>query len=173
MDLIILIGIASALLVILLATWLFTRQPKPKETKNESESYWFSAFIAYLLLFTIQTLHGDGTFFSQKNTNTIDVGPSRRINQGDASDSNIPRRAQIARNQRRNAPQASTSHQEESDDSEGESNRPNPFAETKMGTKKRAKLEAKAERQRLREAETVAREVWFDFKLWLLWFKKF
>lgn len=37
MDLFLLVGIASALLVILLATWLFTRQPKAKETKNESK----------------------------------------------------------------------------------------------------------------------------------------
>lgn len=90
--------------------------------------------------------------------NFIGTGPSRRIPQSDASDANIPRRAQIARNQRRNAPQPSTSHQE-SDESEEEPNRPNPFAEAKIGTKKRAKLEAKAERQRLREAELVIREV--------------
>lgn len=91
----------------------------------------------------------------------IDTGPSRRINQSDASDANIPRRAQIARNQnRRNAPQPQPSaSNQESDESEGESNRPNPFAEAKIGTKKRAKLEAKAERQRLREAELVVREV--------------
>lgn len=94
----------------------------------------------------------------------IGAGPSRRINQNDASDANIPRRAQIARNQRRNAPQPTTSHQE-SDESDGDTSRPNPFAEAKIGTKKRAKLEAKAERQRLREAELVAREVPFRFEL--------
>lgn len=91
----------------------------------------------------------------------LGAGPSRRINQADASDANIPRRAQIARNQRRNAPQqtAAASHPESEDSDDGDTSRPNPFAEGKIGTKKRAKLEAKAERQRLREAELVAREV--------------
>lgn len=89
-----------------------------------------------------------------------DVGPSRRINQGEASDANIPRRAQIARNQRRNAPQTTTSNQD-SDDSDAETSKPNPFAEAKIGAKKRAKLEAKAEKQRQREAEVVVREVKF------------
>lgn len=87
-----------------------------------------------------------------------DSGPSRRINHGEAADSSIPRRAQIARNQRRNAPQAATSHQD-SEDSDGETNRPNPFADSKIGAKKRAKLEAKAEKKQHREAEMLAREV--------------
>lgn len=87
-----------------------------------------------------------------------DAGPSRRINLGEAGDSNIPRRAQIARNQRRNAPQPSQ-QQDDSEDSDAEPDKPNPFAEAKIGTKKRAKLEAKAEKQKQREAETIAREV--------------
>lgn len=107
----------------------------------------------YLILITIyHTIH------------ELDAGPSRRINQADASDSNIPRRAQIARNQRRNAPQQQTTSQD-SDESDDDSNRPNPFADAKIGTKKRAKLEAKAERQRLRESEQIAREVRFKFKV--------
>lgn len=89
-----------------------------------------------------------------------DTGPTRRINQGEASDANIPRRAQIARNQRRNAPQPQAQPQQDSDESDADSNRPNPFAgEAKIGAKKRAKLEAKAEKQRQREAELIAREV--------------
>lgn len=92
----------------------------------------------------------------------IGAGPSRRINQADAPDANIPRRAQIARNQRRNAPQqseAAAAQQESEDSDDGDTSRPNPFAEAKIGTKKRAKMEAKAEKQRLREAELLLREV--------------
>lgn len=58
-------------------------------------------------------------------------------------------------------PQPSTSHQD-SDNSEDEANRPNPFAGEKMGAKKRAKLEAKAEKRQQREAELIAREVKYD-----------
>lgn len=94
-------------------------------------------------------------YFHQIET---DAGPSRRIIQNEAVDSSIPRRAQIARNQRRNAPQAPTT-QQESEDSDGEPNRPNPFAGEKIGAKKRAKLEAKAEKRQQREAEVLAREV--------------
>lgn len=88
----------------------------------------------------------------------IGAGPPRRINH-EAADSSIPRRAQITRNQRRNAPQPTTSQQDSEEDSDGESNRPNPFAGEKMGAKKRAKLEAKAEKRQQREAEMLAREV--------------
>lgn len=78
------------------------------------------------------------------------------------TDSSIPRRAQIARNQRhRNpAPQTTTTTNQQSDNESDEvAERPNPFAEgAKMGAKKRAKLEAKAEKRQQREAELVARE---------------
>lgn len=85
----------------------------------------------------------------------------RRVNRNEAaSDASIPRRSQIARNQRhRPTQQPQTSQQQdESDDSDAEPNRPNPFAEEKMGAKKRAKLEAKAEKRQQRETEMVARE---------------
>lgn len=84
--------------------------------------------------------------------------PSRRINRGEAADSSIPRRAQIARNQRRNAPQATTT-QQDSEDSDDDTTKPNPFADAKMGAKKRAKLEAKAEKRQQRETELLVREV--------------
>lgn len=85
-----------------------------------------------------------------------DSPQARRINRNEAND-DIPRRAQIARNQRRNAPQQVV--QEESEDSDTGESRPNPFAEgAKMGAKKRAKLEAKAEKRHQREQELVARE---------------
>lgn len=81
---------------------------------------------------------------------------ARRINRNEAND-DIPRRAQIARNQRRNVPQPV--EQEDSGDSDGGEGRPNPFAEAgKMGAKKRAKLEAKAEKRQQREQELIARE---------------
>lgn len=96
--------------------------------------------------------------------------PPRRINLAEASDSNIPRRAQIARNQRRNAPQATTSHQDDSEASDDEPNKPNPFADAKIGAKKRAKLEAKAEKRQQREAELIAREVNSLLK-WYIFFK--
>lgn len=71
----------------------------------------------------------------------------------DAAAADIPRRAQIARNQRRNRPEAPES------DSEGE----NPHSTVvigseKMGAKKLAKLEAKAEKKAQRESEQLARE---------------
>lgn len=91
----------------------------------------------------------------------LKLGPSRRINNSEAADSSIPRRAQIVRNQRRNVAQPTTSHQDSEEDSDGESSRQNPFAGEKMGTKKRAKLEAKAEKRHQREAEMLAREVSF------------
>lgn len=75
----------------------------------------------------------------------------------DAAPADIPRRAQIARNQRRNRPEAPPV--DEVSDSEEE----NPHAtvvltDKKVGAKKLAKLEAKAEKRAQREAEQQARE---------------
>lgn len=146
MDLVLLLGIASALLVILLTVWLLTRKSPPAETKSKFEPYlvevsWFTEFAHW-----ISSVYAG-------------AAPARRINQGEAADSSIPRRAQIARNQRRNAPPAATSQQQESEESDDNAAKSNPFADTKMGAKKRAKLEAKAEKRQQREAELEAREV--------------
>lgn len=100
----------------------------------------FSNILIYLFAFPLVT----------------DSQQARRINRNEVND-DIPRRAQIARNQRRHVPQQAA--QEESGDSDGDESRPSPFAEgAKMGTKKRAKLEAKAEKRQHREQELIARE---------------
>lgn len=88
------------------------------------------------------------------------ASPRRNIQAN--TDPSIPRRAQIARNQRHRQQQATTSQQQQQpsdDDSDDDTERPNPFAEgAKMGAKKRAKLEAKAEKRQQRENELIARE---------------
>lgn len=96
-----------------------------------------------------------------KRSNLFCLGPqqARRINRNEANDAQIPRRAQIARNQRRNAPNQAANTHEDSADSDGEPDRPSPFVEgAKIGAKKRAKLEAKAEKRVQREQEQIARE---------------
>jgi len=130
MDLIVLIGLAIALLVILITTWFFTRKSE-KQKQNEPAQV-------------------------------------RRVIRPDAAGAAIPRRAQIARNQRhRNRPTEASSitiaaqsvlDSDSDDNDDTTANRPSPFAEEKMGAKKRAKLEAKAEKRAQREAEEQARE---------------
>lgn len=100
----------------------------------------------------------------------IEPAQQRRVVRPDANAGAIPRRAQIARNQQRHrnrpteapaaAVQTSTSllDSDSDDDAENPNERPNPFAEEKIGAKKRAKLEAKAEKRVQREAEERARE---------------
>ncbi|GAB0098025.1 DDRGK domain-containing protein 1 [Sergentomyia squamirostris] len=77
----------------------------------------------------------------------------------------VPRRAQLARNQRNRMRQAAAAEavaeddDVEPEDEEGETERPMPdFSGEKMGAKKRAKLEAKAEKKVQREAELRIRE---------------
>lgn len=96
-----------------------------------------------------------------KHTYGLGIAP-RQGNHGESETLLIPRRAQIARNQRRNVPQPSTSNNESSEDEHGQSDdNCNRSALTggKMGVKKRAKLEARAEKRQQREAEAIAREV--------------
>lgn len=72
----------------------------------------------------------------------------------------IPRRAQIARNQRRNRPDAAAAAAG-NDDSGSDDDYPHSqvvLTDKKVGAKKMAKLEAKAEKRAQREAELHARE---------------
>lgn len=83
----------------------------------------------------------------------------RRVIRPDAAPADIPRRAQIARNQRRNRPEAAAVVNDENSGSEED----NPhssiiLSDEKIGAKKRAKLEAKAEKRAQREAELQSRE---------------
>lgn len=100
----------------------------------------------------------------QLNAETSQPRPNRVL-RPEISDTSIPRRAQIARNQRHRSARASDSQTSavadaENSESDGDAteSRPNPFAEEKIGSKKRAKLEAKAEKRQQREAEQQARE---------------
>uniref|UniRef100_A0A1L8DCY0 DDRGK domain-containing protein 1 n=2 Tax=Nyssomyia neivai TaxID=330878 RepID=A0A1L8DCY0_9DIPT len=76
----------------------------------------------------------------------------------------IPRRAQLARNQRNRLRQANAAEAQPEEDVDEEADgedaeRPvADFSGEKMGTKKRAKLEAKAEKKAQREAELRVRE---------------
>uniref|UniRef100_A0A6B2E676 DDRGK domain-containing protein 1 n=1 Tax=Phlebotomus kandelakii TaxID=1109342 RepID=A0A6B2E676_9DIPT len=74
----------------------------------------------------------------------------------------VPRRAQLARNQRNRLRQANVAEaapEEEEEEEAGETERPMPdFSGEKMGAKKRAKLEAKAEKKAQREVELRLRE---------------
>lgn len=74
----------------------------------------------------------------------------------DAAPADIPRRAQIARNQRRNRPEAVAAEASGSEEDYPHSNV--VLSDEKMGAKKRAKLEAKAEKRAQREAELQVRE---------------
>lgn len=81
------------------------------------------------------------------------------MNRPEPANADIPRRAQIARNQRHRAPAAA--QQPDSDSDEGiqaDGSRNVVVGDEKMGAKKRAKLEAKAERKQQREVEQQARE---------------
>lgn len=80
--------------------------------------------------------------------------PRRVLRPEPAAD--IPRRAQIARNQRRNRPEAAANNESSGDEDYPHSNV--VISDEKMGTKKRAKLEAKAEKRHQRELEQQARE---------------
>lgn len=80
-----------------------------------------------------------------------------------AGDAAIPRRALIARNQRHRATTsaaaaAAATHDSDSDDDGQTDGRSSALSDEKIGTKKRAKLEAKAEKRQQREAEQQLRE---------------
>lgn len=86
----------------------------------------------------------------------------RRVLRPDAAALGIPRRAQIARNQQRNRAPRPTEQQlieEESDSGNNDDdNAQLNQSDEKIGAKKRAKLEAKAEKKNRREVELKARE---------------
>ncbi|XP_055607027.1 DDRGK domain-containing protein 1 [Uranotaenia lowii] len=113
MDLLLLSGVATALLVVLITLWFLSRQ---KDTKDERPQ---------------------------------------------AQDLNLPRRAQVVRNQRnraRIAAPAVVAAQENDSDDEGIPHAAQDLSGEKIGAKKRAKLEAKAEKKAQREAEQKMRE---------------
>lgn len=98
-------------------------------------------------------------------TETASAPRTNRTNRPDASagDAAIPRRALIARNQRHRATTsaaaaAAAAHDSDSDDDGHNESRSNIVTDEKMGAKKRAKLEAKAEKRQQREAELQLRE---------------
>lgn len=76
----------------------------------------------------------------------------------EAAPADIPRRAQIARNQRRNRPEAAPADREASGSDEDYPHSQVVLTDKKVGAKKMAKLEAKAEKRAQREAELEARE---------------
>lgn len=124
MDLLLLIGIATALLVVLISLYFFQKSSSKKDEKQPAAR-----------------------------------GVPVRAQEG------IPRRAQIARNQRnrvRAAPVAAAGQQNNEDADDDSEDNAIPSAERpideKMGAKKRAKLEAKAEKKAHREAELLLRE---------------
>lgn len=97
------------------------------------------------------------------DTETAQPRPNRTIRpEVPAGDAAIPRRALIARNQRHrattSAAAAAAAHDSDSDDDEQADGRTGLLVEEKIGTKKRAKLEAKAEKRQQREAEQQLRE---------------
>lgn len=113
MDLILLVGIATALLVVLL-TLLFLNKSKAKPSATQA---------------------------------------------GAQQEENVPRRAQVVRNQRNRARVAQVA--EPVNDSDEEDTIPeaqHDYGGEKIGAKKRAKLEAKAEKKALREQELRHRE---------------
>lgn len=94
---------------------------------------------------------------------TVQPRPNRTIRpDANAADAAIPRRALIARNQRHRATTsavaAAAAHDSDSDDDGQSDARTNVLVDEKMGTKKRAKLEAKAEKRQQRETEQQLRE---------------
>lgn len=95
-------------------------------------------------------------------TDTAAPRPNRTIRpEAAGGDGAIPRRAMIARNQRHRATTSATAtggHDSESDDDGHGEVRSSVLSDEKMGAKKRAKLEAKAEKRQQREAEQQLRE---------------
>lgn len=155
MDLFLLIGIAVALLVILIGTWFFTRGSASQATNGE-----YSYFIVDASKSVIDNLLNFCIFA----TETTQPRPNRtNRNEVPAADAAIPRRALIARNQRHRATTsaaaaAAAAHESDSDDDGNTDARTNVISDEKMGAKKRAKLEAKAEKRQQRETEQQLRE---------------
>lgn len=126
MDLVLLIGIAIALLVVIITIYLLQKKStKPGDQQKQQH---------------------------QRPT-------AARPTEG------IPRRAQIARNQRnrlRNNATAAPAAEIDNDNDEEPEERPSTsnidFSEEKIGAKKRAKLEAKAEKRLQREQEMKSKE---------------
>lgn len=149
MDLYLLIGVAVGLLVVLI-TILFLNKKEKKEKGTHKKKY----KIIFLTHFPTNH-HTEPVVRPRAEPVRLEAG--------------VPLRAQIARNQRTRARAAEAAAaaaaqqrppSDESDDGDGDDAgrvRPN-FADEKMGTKKRAKLEAKADKKLQREAELAHRE---------------
>ncbi|XP_055855940.1 DDRGK domain-containing protein 1 [Episyrphus balteatus] len=127
MDLILLVGIAIALLVIIITIYLLQKKSTQTGDKTKQQHH-------------------------QQRPTAV------RAAEG------IPRRAQIARNQRnRLRTNAAANVAEDQDDDDVEEVEAGPstsheFPEEKMGAKKRAKLEAKADKRMQREQEMKSKE---------------
>lgn len=121
--------------------------------------------IAIALLVVIITIY----FLQKKSTKTGDQ-PKQQHHQRAAAArpaEGIPRRAQIARNQRNRLRNNAAATADAADDVNNDDVEPeagpstsnnHEFAEEKMGAKKRAKLEAKAEKKMQREQEMKSKE---------------
>lgn len=137
-----LIGVATSLLVLIVTVWFFTKKNEKKVAGNGK--------VDFLYLFLL---------------NTYVIVPQQRVpvrvEQG------VPLRAQMARNQRNRArnvlneqAQQARNQYDRVEDVEDDdlSERPAQLGDEKIGTKKRAKLEAKAEKKAQREVELQMRE---------------
>lgn len=144
MDLIYLITIAITLLIVIVSFFFF----KKSNTQKEDGRVLFNTFffiISNSLYFTAQP-------------------PVRGAVVPERLQAGIPRRAQIARNQRDRNRNRAAANVENNRDSEQENSDEDvdeklvDFGNEKIGTKKRAKLEAKAEKKSQREVELKIRE---------------
>lgn len=134
MELIILIAIATSLLVILITLFIFRSKNEPQKREYYT---WSIVICSKCSVFS---------FLAAREPNR---GVPVRVQEG------VPRRAQIARNQRNRARVGVVEDEPEPDD---DNERPMPDFGEKIGTKKRAKLEAKEEKKKQREAEQKVRE---------------
>lgn len=145
MDLTLLIGAASSLLVLILTIWFFTR-------KNEKSAP--GMLSVYCVCFRSATLREYFEHFP-----VVQQRVPVRVEQG------VPLRAQMARNQRNRARNVlneqvrnQRDHIEDIADEDGEERPGVQLGDKKVGTKKLAKLEAKAEKKAQREVEEQLRE---------------
>lgn len=160
MDLILLIGIAVALLAILIAATFFARRNSAKQSSDGKCCAFRCLHFSLSLSLALTT----NDIVSNTIAETAQPRPNRTIrpDTSAAGDAAIPRRAMIARNQRHRATTsaaaaAAANQDSDSDDDDGDG-RSNIRVDEKMGAKKRAKLEAKAEKRQQRETEQQMRE---------------
>lgn len=142
MELVFLIGIAVALVVVLITLKFFKKKTNEDQKAGKNFLFYFLSFLRFLF---------------QISQFLITAPREQRRGVAAPVQEGVPRRAAIARNQRNRARAVVEEQVDEEEADEDDTGAGIEFSD-KMGAKKRAKLEAKAERAKQREVEQKMRE---------------